>query len=674
VRIDGKPATRGQEPNRAVSEPTRPFTRPGLTPRNAATEAKSLTSAGSWGWLPALVVLAALGLIAVGQSMRLAQDERPAAPLVFWLGLLMIYAPIAFRSALPQVSRRERIALAIFLGVALYLVKVLRAPGGFIFHDEFPHYTTANNILRTGALFDVNSLQQVSAYFPGLEIVTTAIAKMAFISIEAAGIVVVGAARLIAALGIYLLYEEVTGSPRVASIGSLLAITYPNYTFWSSQFSYESLALPVAILALVVALWSDRRHAPRNALIGLALLLVSSVVIIHHVTSYFLVISLALIYAVSQFRPYLVAAGERLGERIPRAVTGLLPWSLWSKPSERMTKPRTWGILALASFAGVALWLLTAGREILGYLSPHIQAATRGFFTLASRTGGGGPRAPFTSPGGMPSAPAWEQLIAFASVLLIVAVIPFGLLQIWRRFRGHGLAIVFAVASLGYPVTLALRLARGGAEIANRSWDFLFVALGFVLAVSIAELWMARENLYPRAAAVAIYASILYVGGLVVGTPAWARLPGPFLVGGDTRGLQAESYALADWARNDLGPDHRFIGDYTNKWLLGSFGEQHIVEGMSWVYLSPKLDPNEELADLAHRNVEYVVVDMRLTEQTPRIGHYFEPREPASRYDEPLSRENLDKFDAAPCLDRIYDAGNIIVYAVRGACRAGESQ
>ncbi len=59
------------------------------------------------------------------------------------------------------------------------------------------------------------------------------------------------------------------------------------------------------------------------------------------------------------------------------------------------------------------------------------------------------------------------------------------------------------------------------------------------------------------------------------------------MVGGDTRGLQPESYAATAWARDTLGPDNRLIADYSNKLLLGSFGEQYIVDGLSWVYISP---------------------------------------------------------------------------------------
>ena len=670
MRIGDKSVTQNREPSRAVREVAQPLDRAG-----AGAAIEGLTSAGSWGWLPALALLAAFGLVLVALSMRLAQAETgPAIPL-FWLGLLCIYAPVAFRSALPQTPRRERIALAVWLGLSLYLVKILRAPGGFIFHDEFPHYATADSILRAAALFRTNSLQEVSAYFPGLELVTAAIAGMAHLPIETAGVIVIGAARLIASLAIYLLYEEISGSPRVASIGAALAIAYPNYTFWSSQFSYESLALPLSVLVLTTALWSDRRRAPRLALTGMALLLLAAVVITHHVTSYFLAAALILIYLVSRLRPELVAAGERLAARAPAALTRLMPRTAWRKPSERATDSRGWGILAAAAVTASGVWLLTAGREVLGYLSPHLQAAVRGFVGLLERSSGA--RAPFTSSAsaGGATAAAWEQLIAFAAIMLVVAGIPFGLLQIWRRYRGHSLAVVFGLAALAYPVTLALRLAGGGAEIANRSWDFLFVALGFVLACGVAELWMARERIYARAALFAAYASILFVGALIVGTPAWARLPGPFMVGGDTRGLQAESYALTAWARNNLGPDSRFIADYTNKWLLGSLGEQYIVDGLSWVYLSPKLDPGGELADLVKRDVRYVVVDMRLTEQTPRIGHYFEPGEPGSPHAAPLDRDRMLKFDREPCLNRVYDAGDIIVYAVTPACAAdGEGQ
>jgi hypothetical protein len=69
--------------------------------------------------------------------------------------------------------------------------------------------------------------------------------------------------------------------------------------------------------------------------------------------------------------------------------------------------------------------------------------------------------------------------------------------------------------------------------------------------------------------------------------------------------------------------------------------------------------------------VDYVVVDMRLAEATPRVGHYFEPGEPGSPHRRPLDREYLIKFDREPCLNRVYDSGDIIVYAAGPACLNG---
>jgi hypothetical protein len=270
--------------------------------------------------------------------------------------------------------------------------------------------------------------------------------------------------------------------------------------------------------------------------------------------------------------------------------------------------------------------------------------------------------------------PTWEKVVAFATVGLIAFALPFGMLALWRRYRTNALALVFILSAPLYPITLLTRLSPGGAEIANRSWDFLFVALGLLLAAGVEAFWLSRsgwvfQGIALRPLAVATLAGILMVGGLVVGTPAWARLPGPFMVGGDTRGIQPESSFLASWAAEELGPDNRMIADYSNKLLLGSYGDQYIVDGVSWVYFSPKLTSEEELADLVLRRVEYVVTDARLTQLLPRTGVYFEGGEPREGIrSEPLDPFLLAKFDAEPCLSRVFDSGNISVYQVTPAC------
>lgn len=658
---------------RAASDTPRASTAWNAPARSVAPRASAAVNPArsEWGWLPAIFLMSAFGLVSVGAAMTLALDERPAAQWFLWLGLLLIFMPVAFRMGMPQVARRERIALAVWLGLALYLVKILRSPLGFTFHDEFPHYSTAEMILRTRHLFSQNSLQGVSAYFPGLEVVTAALVSVSGLSIEAAGIIVIGVARLIASLAVYLLFEEISGSSRVAGVGSVLAIAYPNYIFWSAQYAYESLALPLSILVIVVGLLNSRVRSSRTGLTAIAFLLVAAVVITHHFASYFLAAAIAAVWLFTRFGAPLLARVEPLVRRAPRVFARLTPETFWLRPTGRATRPEDWKSLMVVSVTLSALWLALGGGKVVDYVKPHLIRAAEGLIGLFVREAV--PRQPFSSSAAATTAAPWEQLVAFAAVFLILLVIPFGLIQIWRRYRRHGVALLFAVAAIAYPFTLALRLAGGGAEIANRSWDFLFIGLAFVLATGITELWMRNSRPAARAGMFAVYASILLIGALIVGTPAWARLPGPFLVGGDTRGLQPESYALTDWMRETVGPGHRILADYSNKLLLGSFGQQYSVTGESWIFMSDDMGETAELASLIERGVQYVVVDDRLATQTPRIGHYIEPGEPGSSWSEPIPAEWLAKFNHTPCLSRVFDSGHIAVYAVAPGCAPGDS-
>src|SRR5262249_12075766 len=161
---------------------------------------------------------------------------------------------------------------------------------------------------------------------------------------------------------------------------------------------------------------------------------------------------------------------------------------------------------------------------------------------------------------------------------------PFGVLQIWRRQRANALALTLACGVLAYPVSLAMRLTQRGAEAANRGAAFLFVAIAYVLAVwgvelstgprghtqannggSLASLRVASWIPHGGWTAVfCVYATIIFMGGVAVGwPPPWARLPRPYLVAADSRSIEAQGLAAADWARDVLGPNNRLIADRT---------------------------------------------------------------------------------------------------------------
>ena len=132
-------------------------------------------------------------------------------------------------------------------------------------------------------------------------------------------------------------------------------------------------------------------------------------------------------------------------------------------------------------------------------------------------------------------------------------------------------------------------------------------------------------------------AALLFMGGIIIGIARWARLPGPYILSGDTRAIQTESIVAAEWVRDVLGSANNVTADRTNELLLGSYGEQNVIHGVSWIYFYPALGSSEQVS-LQRADVHFIVADRRLTTMLPLSGYYFERGEPGSRqHTEPMS-------------------------------------
>ena len=65
------------------------------------------------------------------------------------------------------------------------------------------------------------------------------------------------------------------------------------------------------------------------------------------------------------------------------------------------------------------------------------------------------------------------------------------------------------------------------------------------------------------------------------------------------------------------------------------------------------------------RQVEYLVVDRRLSTGLPIVGFYIEVGEPNMyRHVTPMNPAVLAKFDTAPGVSRVFDSGDIRIYRV----------
>jgi hypothetical protein len=369
-----------------------------------------------------------------------------------------------------------------------------------------------------------------------------------------------------------------------------------------------------------------------------------AVVITHHLTSYILVSFLGLWSAV------LLAQGR-----------GSVAWA----------GP---GWTALLGAAACLAWLVFVASPVVGYLAPILTDSVHQLIGLMQGESTG--RQLFHDGAGEVT-PLWQRGMMFASMLFIMLGLPWGLGEIWRRHRAKALALALAGSTLTYPATLVLFLTPSGAEVATRSSEFLFVAIAFVLAVGVARLSASRGPAWSRVIPVTIWATVVFLGSVMLGCgPRWSLLPGPYLVSADTRSIEPQGIAAAEWARAVLGPNNRVAADRINRLLMASYGDQRLVTGLidhlnvAPVYFSPYFGPAER-ALLRQGLVRYLVVDRRLSSGLPRLGVYFDLGEPdALRHTRPIDPAALAKFDRVTGLSRLYDGGAIVIYGL-GASNYG---
>lgn len=377
----------------------------------AAPPAPSV-AANALGWFPALTLIAAFGLLGVAVAYTGSRFSNDTTEIFFWVGLLLIFLPGAARLVGPQVSRREAICCVLTIGLMLYGVKVLHSPSGFTLFDELLHWRTANDILRQRHLYTANALLPVSPIFAALENATDAMVGVTGLPIFWAGVLVVGGVRCLLVLSLFLLFEVIGLSVRIAALGTLLYMANANFMFFDAQFAYESFALGFMLFALYAVVQAGQRPVGERAVwAAMAVVSIGATVTTHHVTSYVLVAFLALWTLVRYAARRLRLAGPEDPDPLGFAL-----------------------VAALMAFA----WLVFAASIVVTYLAEPVGNGLREFLRLVS--GEQGSRELFRAEGGYVQ-PRWEQLAGFASVIAVLLAMPFGLWVVWRRHRSHALAL-----------------------------------------------------------------------------------------------------------------------------------------------------------------------------------------------------------------------------------------
>ena len=339
---------------------------------------------GGWGWTAPLALVAGVSVFAAALADHASRSGSDWAFIVFCLSIVLLILPISARIVWPSITRRERIALVILATEALFVIKLIHEPIGFVDHDAFLHWATSNDILASGRLFTPNPLLPISAVYPGLEIVTTALSNISGLSVFAASRLVLLAVRTVFICALFLAYESISGSSRFAAIAAMVYMGCSSFVYFDAMFSYASLALTFLVLILY-AEHRFREEAGRPVVCVLLLPMMAALAITHHLTAFITVLILAGVAALELAR------------------------SAWSPGALRAA-----AVAALmATFT--AGWSSLVGNPSGDYLGPVIENAISEAAQLLSFSGG---RLPFVSEDGVVT-PAWQRYITMLSVLFV---------------------------------------------------------------------------------------------------------------------------------------------------------------------------------------------------------------------------------------------------------------
>ncbi len=613
---------------------------------------------GTWIALLCLNASVALFLVAAGHGAGRNGDAHIAS-LLFWSGVILLVLPTASRAAWPLASRGERLALLLLLAESLFFYKLLYAPTEFVQFDEMLHWVTADDILDRHKLFLSNSLLPVSPSYPGIEILTTALANLTGLSVFAAANCVIAVLRGTFVTALFLFFEKICGSSRVAGVACLVYMGCSNFVAFDAMFAYESLGIVLALLTMLAeAEAATRAEAARSGPLVLIALLLASLAVTHHVSAFFCAAYLVGLLAIE--------AAQRDDRAALRTRIGV-----------------TAGAAALA-VAFPVLWIWLMDIPVSSYLGPVVQG---GVTDLIAKLNGGSSdaRQMFVGADGTQQ-PIGYRLLGFASTLLLAAGLATGffrslalsaatsaasgwerLVAVRHRHWRNSRIVLLTIAAFGFPVSVAFRLTSAGWEIGNRMGAFVFVAVGLVVAVSVVHFWQVRITRWNQIV-ISLAIGIILLGGIATGS-AGRALRGTYRVGADPESIEPMGIAATSWTRKWLGEGNRFSADRTNRSLLATYGQQDVITSIddgvevSRTFLSKDLSP-ETLYPIRHGKIDYLLVDLRLTTAPAVLGEYFEKNEPG--HGMPPLPSSLLKFDNSDRVGRVFDNGWIVIFDVRG--------
>jgi len=623
-------------------------------------------------------VAVALGYVVGALLIVLAYREARTSTgsghfLVFWSGIAVVLIPTVLLGTRKWVSVRMSLVLLVGFGLITFLPKFLMSVNGPVYHDEFGHLRHANDLLTNGNLFNPLPYLPIVKYFPGLSALTVGVHEVTRLSLWHSGQLVV----LVAHCGALVVMYQLSRSAGLTQRGSFVAaMTYslnPSYMYFDTQYSYESLALPLAMFVLLACARAAQASTRRGIVawlttgVAAALMCIAS----HHLSSVFMAGSCLAILLLVRVEPRPVRVGI-------------------------LTPLRAAWVIAGTAVVGTTIWLSAVATTFASYVWPHIGP---GFTELADLFRSN-PKT-VKGPGGVllsgthslfsgSDVPIYEKAAAFAGPLIVLTVL---VAAGWAFFRNRGVsfgredarvdpdpdpgpfdavALLGAVAvpsgppvpeepgpepepgdvehrpivrtpmgprlrlfafvlAIGYLASLPIALTSAGGEGAHRSWAYTYIGVAIVAGIVVdqhprltAPLAGVRSGLGP--ALLCAVLMVLCVGNVSAGEDVSYRFPGPYQFGTDTRSVTPELTDLVQWLRTHVPPGTKVVTDrFTGEQLEGYTTLNPPAPGdyeVFALYREGEKPNGYLLKELRNGNFRYFILDTRIERDLPQVAFY----------------------------------------------------
>jgi hypothetical protein len=593
-------------------------------------------------WLTVWAVV----LVAISYHRSAEGASRSGYYALFWLGFLPPMLYLAARLLWPRLGP-WRLTETLILAVLTWFPKFLRNPYGALYHDEYAHVAAVNDIGTSGGLYTRNPLISIIGQYPGLHVLTWALQQLTGLSVWSAGELLTGVTHLVGVVAVFVIGRTLFGSERAGGVMAFVYFANPNALYFDNQFAYESVGIVLLLgcIALTILATAATGRATRALLTVTACLTAAGCIMTHHLSTLFLFVLVSLITAT------VLVAGR----------ANVAPWVA------------VWCSTVLFS----ALWLSSAARATVSYLSPYAWPAIQQLFHSAA--GSGKSRQLFTGS----VSPTYERIASYIVPLILAGLTAYAALTYWRvkaQWRQYPVHVGLAIFGLLYFPAAVFTFSARGAEGAHRSWGFSYLGIALITAAVVchpSRPALHRANpafrLPPRVAGAArktgmlLVVMTIVVGNVAAGLNDAYRFPGPYQYGSETRSMTPELISLAKEFRSHEGRA-KVVTDRFTSLALALYGDAFTASPSAsfpaWNLLTSAKNPSRELAfQLTNSNYHYLIIDSRMATLLPLVGIYFQRNEPFyGSSSVPFPAAALDRLNTVPWASKVMQTDHYSVY------------